>query len=236
MSLRPLYHSNATRTPARSCIGLCGDQHPAVPPRATRIDFYSKSWYLLLLQSHKAPFRLPSRCSCLPSQFSQCGARPPALALATAVLPAAAAEGEEYTQVMRSSIKAASTAARMMAALNSVGPWCGTSSFVLAERAPGASSSRFGSSAKALTSASIVRFDGLPRTNTPAGVFCLMSAALIAAAVGGSFAQTSSKVLAFSPSGRALRVTSGLASACRPYGILVDEVSLARSRKFIDGR
>ena len=77
----------------------------------------------------------------------------------------------------------------MMAALNSDGPRCGTSSFVLAERAPGASSSsRFGSSANARTSASTVRFDGLPPTNATAGVFCRMSAALIAAAVSGSFA------------------------------------------------
>jgi hypothetical protein len=175
------------------------------------------------------PRSLPSRCSCLPSLFSQCGARPPALALAAAVLPAAV-EGEEYKQETRSSIKAASTAARMMAALNSNGPRCGTSSFVLAERAPGASSSsRFGSSANARTSASTVRFDGLPPTNAPAGVFCRMSAALIAAAVSGSFAQTSSKVLASSPSGRALRVTIGLATACRPYGILVDEAPLAHT-------
>ena len=51
--------------------------------------------YLLLFQSHEAPFRLPSRCSCLPGQFSPRIPRPPALALAAAVLPAAAAEGEE---------------------------------------------------------------------------------------------------------------------------------------------
>ena len=51
--------------------------------------------YLVLFQSHEAPFRLvPSRCSCLPGQFSQ-RPLPPALALAAAVLPAAAAEGEE---------------------------------------------------------------------------------------------------------------------------------------------
>ena len=49
--------------------------------------------YLLLFPSHEAPFRLPSRCSCLPGQFSFIF--PPALALAAAVLPAAAAEGEE---------------------------------------------------------------------------------------------------------------------------------------------
>ena len=49
--------------------------------------------YLLLFQSHEAPFRLPSRCSCLPGQFSFIF--PPALPLAAAVLPAAAAEGEE---------------------------------------------------------------------------------------------------------------------------------------------
>ena len=49
--------------------------------------------HLLLFQSHEAPFRLPSRCSCLPGQFSF--TLPPALALAAAVLPAAAAEGEE---------------------------------------------------------------------------------------------------------------------------------------------
>ena len=86
---------------------------------------------------------------------------------------------------------------------------------LFAERASGASSSRIESSAIARASASIVRFDGLPPTNTPAGVFCLASAVLMAAAVGGSIS---------SPSGRTFRVTSGLATACRPYGIpFVDE-------------